>query len=34
MSAVKADHTAVLSALTAQNIYLVRSCSLKYFVTS
>ena len=34
ISTVKADHTAALSALTAQNLYLARSRSLKYIVTT
>ena len=34
ISTVKADHTAALSALTVQNLYLARSRSLKYIVTT
>ena len=34
MSAVKADHIAVLSALTAQNLYLARSRPIKLAFTT
>ncbi|OUP56455.1 hypothetical protein B5F15_12070 [Butyricicoccus pullicaecorum] len=34
ISTVKADHTAALSALTAQNLYLVRSCPIKFAFTT
>ena len=34
ISTVKADHTAALSALTVQNLYLARSRSIKYTVTT
>ena len=34
ISTVKADHTAALSALTAQNLYLARSRSIKFAFTT
>ena len=34
ISTVKADHTAALSALTARNLYLVRSRPIKFAFTT